>query len=304
MTLVTYESTLLIPLTVKAALKAIQETQDRFASAAAREDALGRDPLRFVRKFSLRQEQELVALCAALLAFGNVKVIGQKLNELLFDRLEGAPYRAVTTWSAKRVRLALNSYKHRTFVGDDIASLLLGAAKLQARDGGLFAGLTRAYKTLAQASLKPALLQWTDTLRTLSFGHSLTRTARHLLPDVSGPSACKRWVLLCRWISRPDDGVDLGWNILPTQSLIVPMDVHVHRVSVQLGLTREKTANWKCAEQVTAALRKLDPLDPVKYDFALCHTEIKKRYATGGPLDGSLDSSVDGSVGSMPGLKR
>lgn len=285
---------------MKAALKAIQDTQDRFASPGSREDAMGRDPLRFVRKFSLRQEQELAALCAALLAFGNVKVIGQKLQELLFDRLEGTPYKAVTTWSAKRLRSALKTYKHRTFVGDDIASLLLGAATLQARDGGLYVGLTRAYKTLAQESLKPALLQWTDMLRMLSFGSTLTRTAKHLLPDLSGPSACKRWVLLCRWISRPDDGVDLGWNILPTQSLVIPMDVHVHRVSVQLGLTRERTANWKCAEQVTAALRKLDRLDPVKYDFALCHTEIKKRYLPAGSVVGA----VDGSVGSVPGLKR
>lgn len=265
---------------LRTSLDAILATHASFESSTVRKEALARDPLRFVRMFADRQEQELVALCAALLAFGNVKVIGDKLTELLFTRLDGAPHTAVSTWTEKRFRAALKSYKHRTFVGDDIASLLLGAAKMQARDAGLFTGLQKSYIAHKQHSLKPALTEWTQALRDSSFGKgkTLSRTAQHLMPDVAGPSACKRWVLLCRWISRPDDGIDLGWNILPTKSLIIPMDVHVHRVSQALKLTREKTANWKCAEQVTAALRKLDPNDPVKYDFALCHTEIAKRF--------------------------
>jgi uncharacterized protein (TIGR02757 family) len=280
---------------VKAALAAIRATHEAFADHTVRAQALSRDPLRFVRMFASRPEQELVALCAALLAFGNVTVIGQKLHELLFTRLGARPHHSVTTWTAARLRASLKSYRHRTFVGDDIARLLLGAAKIQARDGGLFVGLSRAFYGQKSRSLKPALAQWTDELRTVSFGHELSRTAKHLLPDVHGPSACKRWVLLCRWISRPDDGIDLGWNILPPDSLLIPMDVHVHRVSRALGLTAERTASWKCAEQVTAALRKLDPDDPVKYDFALCHTEIGKRYSA---------VSLPGEPVAPPGLKR
>ncbi len=75
---------------------------------------------------------------------------------------------------------------------------------------------------------------------------------------------------------RPADGVDLGiWSIAPSE-LVIPVDTHIHRISRNLGLTKRRTASWAAAEEITAALRKFDPEDPVKYDFALCHFGVSR----------------------------
>lgn len=98
---------------------------------------------------------------------------------------------------------------------------------------------------------------------------------RHLLPDPAGGGCCKRWQMFLRWMVRPDDGVDLGqWPAVPPSALLMPLDRHISRLARHLGFTRRATDDWKTAEEVTAALRRLDPADPVRYDFSLCHLAI------------------------------
>jgi endonuclease III len=76
---------------------------------------------------------------------------------------------------------------------------------------------------------------------------------------------------------RPADGVDLGlWDVDPRR-LLVPVDVHIHKLSRNLGLTRRATPSWRTTEEITAALAAFDPADPTKYDFALCHMGMVQR---------------------------
>jgi uncharacterized protein (TIGR02757 family) len=87
-------------------------------------------------------------------------------------------------------------------------------------------------------------------------------------------SACKRLNLFLRWMSRTD-GVDAGgWTLVPRRQLVVPLDTHTIRVGRCLRLTRRASPGWKMAAEITAALRVLDPDDPVRYDFALCHLSM------------------------------
>ena len=77
-----------------------------------------------------------------------------------------------------------------------------------------------------------------------------------------------------RWMVRKD-GIDFGlWNEIPTSKLIMPIDTHVARLSRYLGLSKRKSVDWKMAKEVTDALKMLDPIDPVKYDFALSRLGI------------------------------
>ncbi len=83
--------------------------------------------------------------------------------------------------------------------------------------------------------------------------------------------------MFLRWVVRPDDGIDLGlWRGVSTAQLIVPLDTHTARISRLLGLSQRRTADWKMAREVTAALRRLDPKDPVRFDFALSHLGISE----------------------------
>jgi uncharacterized protein (TIGR02757 family) len=87
-------------------------------------------------------------------------------------------------------------------------------------------------------------------------------------------SACKRMNLYLRWMVRDRD-IDFGiWKGIPKDRLIIPLDTHIARIGKCLGLTVRSTADWKMAQEITRSLKRLDPVDPLKYDFALCHQGI------------------------------
>ena len=86
---------------------------------------------------------------------------------------------------------------------------------------------------------------------------------------INDKSACKRLNMLLRWMARKDSPVDLGlWNIDPAK-LIIPVDTHVHRMALDLGLTKRRQADMKTALEITDAMREIWPEDPAKGDFAL-----------------------------------
>ena len=89
-------------------------------------------------------------------------------------------------------------------------------------------------------------------------------------------SACKRMNLFLRWMVSKDD-LDFGlWSEIFTNKLIIPVDTHIARICKKLELTTYKNVSWKMAEEITENLKKFDPVDPVKYDFAICHIGMRK----------------------------
>lgn len=82
-------------------------------------------------------------------------------------------------------------------------------------------------------------------------------------------SACKRLNMLLRWMSRKNSPVDLGLWDIKLSKLIIPVDTHVHRMALDLGLTKRKQADMKTALEITNAMREIWPEDPTKGDFAL-----------------------------------
>lgn len=237
-------------------------------------EAIARDPLRFARRYAQRADRELVALVSALLAFGKVSIVTNKL-EVLLKELGPSPSGMVRSLSCAQLIARLRPFRHRTFSGEDVARLLHAAAALQIIDGSVFTALERAY-TL-HGDLRMALCDWVGTLRARGWPEGLSRGAKHLLPDPLGPSASKRLFLLLRWVVRPDDGIDLGLVAIPPSALRIPVDVHVLRIGRNLGLTRRSQASRRAAEEITDALRALNADDPVRYDMALCHLGISRR---------------------------
>ncbi|MBI5513548.1 MAG: TIGR02757 family protein [Deltaproteobacteria bacterium] len=234
--------------------------------------ALKTDPLRFARRYA-GPDREVVAVLSALLAFGRVKTIGDKLTTL-FKLLGPSPADTVRGSTRRALTARLRGFRHRTFRGEDLAGLAYALGALLTRDGSVFTSLGRAWADTRD--LREALARWVSELRALSWPEGMTRATRHLLPDPKGPSASKRLLLLLRWVCRPDDGVDLGLTgAVPTSALRVPVDVHVHRVARNLGLTARPGATWETAGEITDALRALDPEDPTRFDMALCHLGIQ-----------------------------
>jgi len=103
------------------------------------------------------------------------------------------------------------------------------------------------------------------------------RGPAHLLPDALGSSGSKRLLLFLRWMVRPADGVDLGmWDLDPAW-LLIPVDVHIHKLARNLGLTRRRNLSFRTTTEITLALARLNPADPAGYDFSLCHMGMLQR---------------------------
>lgn len=235
---------------------------------------LAQDPVAVVHRYVDPLDRELVALVAACVAFGNVKAVRAKIEDLL-ARIGERP--ALCADDPRHLRVRLRGWKHRVFRADDIVRLLAGARVVQREHGSLGACFERHLRE--KGDLRSALGEWCDNVRVAGGleRRSTRRGPAHLLPDVHGTSGCKRLLLLLRWMGRPADGIDIGaWRIDPAR-LLVPVDVHVHKLALNLGLTRRRAPSWETTVEITQALARFDPTDPTKYDFSLCHLGMLQR---------------------------
>jgi uncharacterized protein (TIGR02757 family) len=254
---------------VGAALDDVRSTCD----VAAR---LELDPVAVVHRYPAPEDRELVGLIASAVAFGNVKALRAKLEDAL-SRL--GPRVADVADRPDEVAARLSGWKHRVYRDEDLTRLLVGARRVQRAAGSL--GRRFALDLAREGHLRGALTSFTRVIREAGGLEGDRRGKRrgsaHILADPAGTSGCKRLLLYLRWMVRPRDGVDLGLWDVPTSALLVPVDVHIHKLGQNLGFTRRKTTSWKTTEEITDALRRFDPIDPVKYDFALCHLGMLRR---------------------------
>jgi uncharacterized protein (TIGR02757 family) len=157
----------------------------------------------------------------------------------------------------------------------------------------LFSALTITYKKFGslrnlfvnfynpnESNLKNIISKFSNHLiniiRELTNQDKVSRGVKFMFPNPEKGSACKRMNLFLRWMVRKDE-LDFGlWPEIPTSKLIIPVDTHIAKICKTLNLTRRKNVNWKMAEEITEKLKKFDPVDPVKYDFALCHIGMRK----------------------------
>lgn len=253
------------------------------ADLRARREA---DPVGFVHRFTDLHDREMVALVAASLAFGNVKAIRMKVEDLL-RRLGPSPAKAAD--DARALKKSLDGWVHRVFRGEDVAKLMTGIRRVQKQSGSLgeaFAEeLRRADATHAgHVAFREALATFCDRIRTAGglplpgqSDPSGRRGPSHLLSNPRAGGGAKRLFLFLRWMVRPADGIDLGlWSLSPSR-LLMPVDVHIHKLSRNLGFTRRRDVSWKTAVEITGALARFDPSDPTRYDFSLCHMGMLQR---------------------------
>jgi uncharacterized protein (TIGR02757 family) len=239
------------------------------------------DPICFPRRYAMPEDQEVVAWIASAFAYGRVETILTNVSALLRP-LGPRPARALAGLSdfARFGREELGGFRHRFHGGRDAAALLYVIARAREEAGSL--------RTFFERELSPddpdvggLLSRVTRRVLAFDFRPVLGRAklpadspARFFFPDPAEGSACKRWNLLLRWMARKD-ALDLGlWRGIPTDRLVIPTDTHIHLVSRRLGLTRRRSADWVTAREITARLKRFDPADPVRFDYALCRIGI------------------------------
>jgi uncharacterized protein (TIGR02757 family) len=217
---------------------------------------------------------EVAALLSAALAYGRVRQIEKDLNDL-FTRTGPSPYRFVLNFN-KTKRQKLDSFKHRFTTGADIADLL-SALKIVLRRKGTIEKFFLLGCNKNDENIIRALSTFCTSLHDIHSkqnGHRVSTGLRYLLPDPAAGSACKRLNLFLRWMVRHDD-VDPGlWKELDKAKLLVPVDVHMARLSRILGFHNKNTVSLSTAVQITKAFARIAPSDPAKYDFALSRVGI------------------------------
>ena len=237
---------------------------------------LSSDPIQLLYRFDDPADREVVGLIAACLAYGNVRAILGGIENTL-SRMAPSPRACIEQADASAMHRAFRGFRYRVTGPGDMAGLLTGAGALIRQHGSLQASF-RNHLEHADETLMPALGRWVDELCEAA-GSSLY----HLLPHPDRGSACKRLNLYLRWMVRRDAIDPGGWGRVRRARLVVPLDTHMHRVAVELGLTRRKQPNLRTAIEVTEALRAIRPDDPLRYDFALTRPGILRLNTAPGP---------------------
>ena len=232
------------------------------------------DPIQVVRRYQSRADREIAGFCASALAFGRVQSVINSIEGLAAVMGE-SPAAYVRGFEPARDRRSLDHLVHRWTRGIDLAALVWILRQMLDSHGSLEAFFVDGADPDA-ATVEGALDAFSRRACALDQRAVYGRTVRkpgvgYFFARPSSGGACKRLNLFLRWMVRRDV-VDLGvWTRVRPAQLIVPLDTHVIRLGRCLRLTRYKSPGWRMAADITAALRKLDPADPVRYDFSLCH---------------------------------
>lgn len=231
---------------------------------------IGSDPIVFVHQYREPRDREIAGLIASSLAFGNVKQIQQSVASVL--NVMGPPARFVEKSGSAAMMRVFRGFRHRYVTERELCSMLTGARRVL-RDFGTLGDCFRAHYDAQDETIVPALGRF---VRSFHANNGIEQN--YLLPQPDRGSACKRLHLFLRWMVRRD-AVDVGdWEGIPPSRLVVPLDTHMHRIGLALGLINRKSADLRTALELTQAFARLSPEDPVKYDFALTRLGMLGRF--------------------------
>lgn len=246
----------------QAQVEGLKEFLDIKAAEYNRPDFIGTDPIQVPHLFSRKEDIEIAGFLAATIAWGNRKTIIANAKKMI-DLMGNAPYDFVMSHKEDDLE-KLDIFVHRTFNGKDLRCFVRALRHIYSEHGGMEAVFARH---AGKESLQKAIHEFKKCF----FGiPHLQRTEKHVSDPLKGSSA-KRINMYLRWMVRNDNtGVDFGiWKTLSPSLLSCPLDVHSGNVARKLGLLRRKQNDAKALSELDENLRKLDPEDPVKYDFAL-----------------------------------
>jgi len=234
------------------------------------------DPISVPHRFTKKQDIEIAGFFAAIFAWGNRTTIINKCNELMM-LMDNAPYQFISQHEEIDLKRFL-AFKHRTFNATDLLHFIRvlryhyhhDSSKEPTLETAFSKGLTEMNETVEQA-----LISFHHHF--FSLEDSPGRTKKHISTPANN-SSCKRLNMFLRWMVRRDEAcVDFGiWTSIKPHQLVCPLDVHVQRVALRLGLITSEKSDWKTAVELTNNLKQLDPKDPVKYDIALFGLGVDK----------------------------
>jgi uncharacterized protein (TIGR02757 family) len=233
------------------------------------------DPISIPHRFTQEQDIEIAGFFAAILAWGNRTSIINSCNRLM-DLMGQAPHQFITEFQEKDLA-SFSGFVHRTFNDTDLMYTLKFLQYHYRENESLQSAFTRWMKK-KDKDIENALNGFYQYFFSIDEDYP-KRTQKHIAAPFK-KSACKRLNMFLRWMARKDDkGVDFGiWKKISPSQLVCPIDIHVARVAKRFHLITRNQTDWQTAIELTSNLKKLDPADPVKYDFALFGLGVMEKF--------------------------
>lgn len=230
---------------------------DRLVEIYESEDFIKDDPVQFIHKFKTKEDIEIAGFIASLLAYGSRKQFIKKLDEWLF-MAHNKPLNFVKNFEPKMI----GDFNYRFGKPNDFISIFKILKELYVKDGGLENLFADGYK---KGKMFETVVDYFYARADKNVGQGFY----HMIPNPRNGGAMKRMCMFLRWMIRKSS-VDAGiWNFMKPSELYIPLDVHVARVSRQMGLLTRSSNDFKAVVELTNKLKHYCPEDPVKYDFAI-----------------------------------
>ena len=257
--------------------QSLKHKLDRFYSDYDFRGRIAHDPIELPHQYARPEDIEISGFIASCFAYGKVTLFKPVIKSIL-NRMGQSPCDFLLHFNVSRQRDLFAGLRYRFNKNDDIIGLLYILSRVIKKYGSLESAFKRHYRK-SDSSVEAGLSGLIDIFWGMDtvavYGNDLRREGLlQFFPSPSRGSACKRMNMFLRWMIRDRD-IDFGiWTGIPKDKLIIPLDVHIARISRCLGFTRRSTQDWKMAVEITESLKTMDPEDPLKYDFALCHQGI------------------------------
>ncbi|OGS10538.1 MAG: TIGR02757 family protein [Elusimicrobia bacterium RIFOXYA12_FULL_57_11] len=224
------------------------------------------DPLEFVWRYKRSADREIAGFIAACLAYGNVTQILKSVEKVL-SPMGDSPSVWLRANTPRTIKDNFKHFKHRFTTGAEMAAFLINIKHAVEGHGSLEGLFLKGYDK-SEPTVETAIYKFINGFNALGRAPSLTPCPEH-------KSSFKRLNLFLRWMIRKDT-VDPGvWTKIPSSKLLIPLDTHMRQVAMRLKMTSRKDTSMKTAAEITAFFRKINPADPVKYDFALTRAGIR-----------------------------
>lgn len=256
----------------------LKQTLDRLYNTYNFKDRILHDPIEFPYQYKRPEDIEVSGFIASCFAYGRVDMFKPVVKKILSIMGE-SPYDFIRIFDVRRHGRLFYGIKYRFNKTNDVIALMYIIHEVIREYDTIEACFKSFYKD-SDANIGSALsglifyMQEIDVSK-LFYEKVPSHGFLQFFPT-PGISACKRMNLFLRWMIRDRD-IDFGiWKGIPKNKLIIPLDTHIARISRCLGFTKRKSQDWKMAVEITESLKRLDPEDPLKYDFALCHQGISK----------------------------
>ena len=226
-------------------------------------DFVENDPVQFPRRYSEKNDIEIVAFLTATIAWGKRSMILNSANKML-NTMGKSPYDFIMSDGFKN--LDPDKCVHRTFFNRDFIYYCKGLKQIYTEHQSL----EDIFTLNDNHDVWQGIQNFRDKIQEVNGGVTSVHISNPYCHNPKKSSACKRLHLALKWLVRDDGMVDIGiWKKIKPSDLMIPLDVHVGRISRELGLLQRKSNDRTTVEELTSRLREMDPNDPVKYDFAL-----------------------------------